>query len=151
MQGRNEMAAQLFERSQAYSSESVRLLNNLAMALSNIPGRQPDALTKIQRAMDIRLKQLGEQDPELTDTLAIVLARMGKLAEAREHFQHAILQRPDPRFQLHLADVLFQMNDVDALRALWLKINQLNMSELSLTKEESDTLGRLREQFNQKL
>jgi tetratricopeptide (TPR) repeat protein len=149
MQGRDEEATQYFERSQAKSPDSVRTLNNMAMALSNVPNRQQEALASIQRAMDIRLKQLGgrEQDPELIDTLAVVQARMGKLEDARKSLEQAFSLRADPRFQIHLADVLLELKQDEELKALWMKINQSNLDSLVLNTEERDTVKRMRERF----
>ncbi len=115
------------------------------MALSLLPGRKPAALTSIQRAIEVRNKEsAGKEEPELLDTLGIVQLRAGELDEARKSLEKAIALRADPRFQIHLAQVLLKQNDMEQLNKLWPSLANLQLDELALMSDELEAVAEIR-------
>ena len=110
------------------------------VALTNIgnyfiqQGRLDDALSYLQRAMDIRS---GSQAGHYTLSLAIIhatmgeaLARIGRFEEALGHLRQAVELRPDfPGAHYNLGAVLFRKGDVDGAIAEWQKTLAINPTD----------------------
>ena len=107
MQGRNADAVALYERALAKNPDNPAILNNLAVALSEIPDRRSDALRLIDKAVD-KLPN----STELLDSQALVLLNTGRHQEAREISDRLCrLNRKNPRYRLHLAAALHHLQE----------------------------------------
>jgi tetratricopeptide (TPR) repeat protein len=112
MQGRNADAISLYERALAKDPENLSILNNLAIALSEIPDRRAEALRLIDKA----LVQLPAST-EMLDSKALVLMNAGRIQEAQDILTRICrMNRKNPRFRLHLAAVLFHMQEGNSSR-----------------------------------
>ena len=112
MQGRNADAIGLYERALAKDPENPSILNNLAIALSEIPDRRADALRLIDKA----LAKLPAST-ELLDSKALVQMNAGRYQEARDILTRLCrLNRKNPRYRLHLAVVLYQLQEINPSR-----------------------------------
>jgi tetratricopeptide (TPR) repeat protein len=113
MQGRNADAISLYERALAKDPHNPSILNNLAIALSEIPERQTDALRLIDKAI-----AQAPHSAELLDSKALVLTNAGRLQEARDILERLCrLNRKNPRYRLHLAVALHHMQETNASRS----------------------------------
>lgn len=133
-------AIELFQRALEIDPLSVRTLNNLAMAWSEVPGREDQGLPAIDQAI-----QLAGEIPELLDTRGVVLLKARKLLEAEQVFRSAIALSPDePRYQFHLILSLLEQREQEEALRYWrlLQIDRLDLS--SLTFAEKQVLEQLR-------
>jgi Flp pilus assembly protein TadD len=112
------------------------------MALSEIPGRQSDAIEPIERAIGIA----GEV-PELLDTKAVVLMRAGRLDDAKAISEKAISELDDPRFQFHLIVTLLAQNREADARRKWDSQKLDDLGPEGLMPSEVETLNQLKQKF----
>ncbi len=138
MQERFDEAATWFDAVEKLSPGRVRTLNNLAMALSELPMGKELALQKINQAIDIQGRL-----PELLDTLGLVLLRNGRFDEARKVLTEAVDRLNDPRFSLHLAQVAFAQDDLKQAQQAWQQIDRSKLADSSLTSQEQAVLAKL--------
>jgi exosortase len=99
-QCRYEEAFQLLETANRLSPDSLLTMNNLAIAASEIPGKEEFGLAMIERA----IAKFG-RIPDLIDTRGLVQLQRGSYRKARESFDEAFALRADPRFRLHRVQV----------------------------------------------
>ncbi len=121
-------AFQYLLRAEKLVPESLLTLNNLALAASEIPGKESEGLPRIYRAIE-----LFGRLPDLLDTLGTVQMRCGLLENAETNLRESLERRDDPRFGLHLIEVLLARKDKKAVQRLLesLKIEQLEGASLS--------------------
>jgi predicted Zn-dependent protease len=127
-------AIDLFQRAKKIEPLSVRTLNNLAMALSEVPGREAEGLPAIEQAIN-----LAGEIPELLDTRGVVLLKARRLVEAEQVLRSAIAQAPDePRYQFHLVLSLLQQGKQEEAMRYWgqLKIDQFDLSGLTSAEKQ---------------
>ena len=135
-------AASLYERALKIDSRRIRSWNNLAMVLSEIPGRQSDAIEPIERAI-----QLAGEVPELLDTKGVVLLRAGRIDDAKAAFEQAIRESDDPRFQFHLILALLAENREADARSRWAGLNLDQLGPSGLMPDEVETLKQLTQKW----
>jgi tetratricopeptide (TPR) repeat protein len=113
MQGRNADAIALYERALAKEPQNPSILNNLAIALSDVPERRTEALRLIDKAI-----AQAPNSAELLDSKALVLTNAGRFQEARDILDLLCrLNRKNPRYRLHLAVALHHMQETNASRS----------------------------------
>lgn len=100
------------------ATKRIRTLNNLAIAYSELNGKESSGLEPIDRAIKI-----ANRHPELLDTKGIVLLRAGKPEEAEKTFRSAIRKKQDARFQFHLVLSLLAQEKNQEAQLLWESIN----------------------------
>ncbi|MFG0254565.1 MAG: hypothetical protein ACF787_05645 [Rhodopirellula sp. JB053] len=96
-QGNYQSAIKTFSQALKVKPTSIRALNNLAMAYSEIPERASQGLAPIETALN-----LTNQNPELLDTKGVVLMASNRLAEAEAIFEEAFTASNEPRHQFHV-------------------------------------------------
>ena len=146
VQRRLPEAISLYERAEKNEPRRIRTLNNLAMALSEMPMRQQDALVKIEKAIEIYGRQ-----PDLLDTLGQVQFRSGRLQEGLDTLIEACERKDDLAFRIHLAQVYMAKDDIASAKAQWSIIMQSKLDGTVLTPEEKEFLKLLNSQFGEKL
>ncbi|XZE54258.1 hypothetical protein SH139x_000214 [Planctomycetaceae bacterium SH139] len=140
MQQNDYLAAiALFQQAQTVEPLRVRILNNLAMSFSEVPGREAEGILPIQQAIN-----LAGEIPELLDTKGVVLLKAGKLVEAEQVFRLAIEKQPEePRFQFHLILTLIQQGKETEAKSEWLRLRHDKLDPSGLTLSERQILERL--------
>lgn len=112
VQQKTDKAIELYLEMLQLNSRHPRALNNLATLLSEIPGRENEALLHINQAIEIQ----GEQ-PALLDTKGMVLVHSGKADEAVDLLKQAtFVPNADPRFSFHLAVAYQRTGQTDEAR-----------------------------------
>ncbi len=145
MQERYPEAVGLFQRIEKKTVERVRTLNNLAIALAELPMGKNEALIKIDRAIEIQGKI-----PELLDTRGIVLLRLNRFAEARQDFEQAIKNSDDVRFKIHLAQAALAQKDLATVTATWAQIDSNSLNDMVLTSNEREFVQQMKQQSQPK-
>lgn len=135
-------AVRLYERAEQLAPQNVRILNNLAMALSEVPGREKDAIPKIESAIEI----FG-RSPELLDTQGLVLLRNDMPAEATAVLREAAKASSDPRYRFHLIMALLRQGDRKNAISNWAQLNLSELRKLALTPGELADLDSLQKEF----
>lgn len=137
-QFRYEEAFRLLEAANRLSPDSLLTLNNLAIAASEIPGKESLGLSMIDRA----IAKYGRM-PDLIDSRGLVLLRIGSIREARESFDEAYALLPDPRFRLHRIQVdMAESDEIDPNKILG-GLNLDSLRAMKLTPREKTTLDQL--------
>ena len=121
-------AIKLYQQVDQINAFRIKTLNNLAMALSEIPGRAAEGIEPIDRA----IKMVGEH-PELLDTKGVVLLKAGRPVEAEEVFMKALLHSDEPRFRFHLIIALLAQNKVSEAQRAW---RLLDVEKLRMTRPQ---------------
>ena len=141
-QERYSEAIPLYQESAKFSPDNVRLLNNLAIALSEISGREREAIPYAQKAIE-----LYGRSPELLDTLGLVLARNSEGKEAEQVLREAVSASPDPRYRFHLlVALLAQEKRVEAI-SQWSQLDLDALRKSALTPAERRDLNQIRKRF----
>ena len=138
-------AIPLYKESARYSPDNVRLLNNLAMAFSEIKGREPEAIPYARRAIE-----LYGRSPELLDTLGLVLVRNNKSLEAEKVLREAISASPDPRYRFHLLVALLEQEKKVEAISQWSQLDLNELKKAALTPAERRDLNKIRKSFEGK-
>jgi len=136
-------AVRLYEHALTLAPNSVRVLNNLAIALSELDDRSGDALAVINRAIDL----VGES-PELLDTLGMVLFRTGNFSDAISRLREAAATSNDTRHRFHLLMALLETGDEAEALAIWSRLDFQELKRATLTPSERIALKRIDQQFN---
>jgi tetratricopeptide (TPR) repeat protein len=130
-QQRYAEAYDLLRRAEAIAPNNLMTLNNIAMTTSEIPGKEMEGLPRIKRAIE-----LYGRHPELLDTLGVVQFRCGMLKEAEASLQEAVSRGTDPRFRLHLIQVLGARNNSVEIRKIARELNVQELRKMPLTASE---------------
>lgn len=141
-QQRYPEAISLYTRAEQLAPQNVRVLNNLAMALSEIPDRTADAIPRIQKAID-----LYGRSPELLDTQGLVFLRNNRLPEAIEALSEATSASDDPRYRFHLLMALIRSGDEQTARSQWAQLDLRELKKTVLTPSEKRDLEAMQEKF----
>ena len=141
-QQRYDDAVKLYEQALALAPKNARILNNLAMALSEIPGREREALPKIQLAVD----EFG-RSPELLDTQGLVYLRNNLVSEAVKVLQDATTNSNDPRYRFHLIMALLQSGDRKKAISQWAQLDLRQLRQMPLTPGELKDLNTIEKEF----
>ena len=141
-QERYSDAIPLYQESAKFAPDNVRLLNNLAMALSEISGREREAIPCARKAIE-----LYGRSPELLDTLGIVLSRNDLAKEAEQVLREAVSANPDPRYRFHLlVALLAQEKRVEAI-SQWSQLDLDALRKSALSPAERRDLNQIRKRF----
>ena len=140
-QFRYEEAFRLLEAANRISPDSLLTLNNLAIAASEIPGRQVFARAMIERA----ISKYG-RIPDLLDSHGLVLLQCGAYQEAKRAFDDAFALRPDPRFRLHRIQVAMADSNPMEIDKLTKAIDIASLQSMRLPPSERIALDRLLQQ-----
>ena len=141
-QERYAEAIPLYKESAKFAPDNVRLLNNLAMALSEIPNMEAEAVPFARKAIE-----LYGRSPELLDTLGLVLARNNEVKEAEQVLREAVSASPDPRYRFHLLIALLkQEKRVEAI-SQWSQLDIDDLKKAALTPAERRDLNEVRQRF----
>ena len=107
-----------YDKSLRYYSDNAGILNNYAYYLSLEERDLERALTMITRALD-----LSKNNPTYLDTMAWVLYKLGRYAEAKRYMQQALsLDRSkSPEFPLHYGDILHALGEEFMAKTYWRK------------------------------
>ena len=135
-------AVKLYVQAEKLAPKNVRILNNLAMALSEVPGREKEAIPKIESAIEI----FG-RSPELLDTQGLVLLRNNLPAEATAVLREATAVSDDPRYRFHLIMALLEQGDKKSAISNWAQLDLRQLRKLPLTPGELTDLESLKKEF----
>ncbi len=138
-------AVSLYERAEKLAPKNVRVLNNLAMALSEVPGRSAEGLPRIQKAID-----LYGRSPELLDTQGLIQLRNNQVQEAIKTLREATANSEDPRFRFHLLMALMQAGDKVESRAQWAQLDLRVLKQAVLTPAERRDLEAIEAEFGRR-
>tara|TARA_R100001039_G_scaffold30293_1_gene22014 strand:- start:1124 stop:2905 length:1782 start_codon:yes stop_codon:yes gene_type:complete len=94
--------------------DNARALNHLGYALTVRTERYEEALSLIQRAIEIT-----PDDPAIIDSLGWVQYKLGRLDEALNNLQMAYAAFPDAEVAAHLGEVLWAMDRRDQALEIW--------------------------------
>ena len=95
---------------------NAQVLNALGYTLADRTNRYEEALTYIQRALE-----LEPDDAAVVDSMGWVLYRMGNYSQAIEHLRRAAQLSQDPEIAAHLGEVLWVSGDKDGALKIWEK------------------------------
>jgi len=137
---RYQEAFGLLIRAEKLAPQSVTILNNLAIVASEIPGREQEALARIEKAVE-----LFGRSPDLLDTLGTVQLACGLAAQAESNLTASWEEKQDARTLLHLIQSLKAQGKQAALRER-LKFFQLSsLRGIVLTTSEQKAIDSLRQ------
>lgn len=136
---RYEEAIAIYLHTEKISPLSLVTLNNLAVSFSETPGSEHEAVSRAERVV-----QLYGRNPELLDTLGVAQLRAGQFASAEATLREACRQVSDPRYQLHLVQVLNEQGNRDEAQRIWAKLDKAGLAESALTPTDKKVLGRLK-------
>lgn len=91
-------------------------LNALGYTLSDITGRQEEAMGYIKQALDLK-----PDSPAILDSMGWVQYRIGRLDEALGYLHKANEKLHDPEIASHLGEVLWVSGKQDEARQVWKK------------------------------
>ena len=109
--------------------------NALGYALADRNMRLPEARALLEKAL-----ALAPDNAMIQDSVGWVAFRQGDLATAKTHLETAYAQLPDAEIGAHLGEVLWQMGQPDAARAVWRKAYEADPENAALAA----TLKRLK-------
>ncbi|WP_372719812.1 hypothetical protein [Novipirellula sp.] len=141
-QGRLDEAITLYRKVQRLDPLRILALNNLAMALSETPGRAAEGLDPINDAI-----KLAGENPELLDTKGVVLLKAGRLSEASGIFEQAIAMSSEPRFQFHLIVALVEQGKQAEAEQAWKSLDLEKLDLAGLTANEQEKLATMKQDF----
>ncbi len=95
-------------------ANNATALNALGYTLADRTDRYEEAYGYIQRAYE-----LSPGDFYILDSMGWVLYRLGRLDEAVEYLQKALVLRNDPEIAAHLGEVLWVRGDKQAAKDIW--------------------------------
>ncbi|MEM9586671.1 MAG: tetratricopeptide repeat protein [Planctomycetota bacterium] len=134
-QNRSREAIELYQQCLKLSPTRVRTLNNLAMALAEIPGRASEGIEPIDTAL-----KLANDNPELLDTKGTVLLGAGRYREAKAVFQKALSLSDEPRFKFHLVVTQLKLDQQYQAKETWASIDLDKLDPSGLTAKEQKVL-----------
>lgn len=91
--------------------------NSLGYALADRNTRLPEARALLDKAL-----QLAPDNAMIQDSVGWVVFRQGDLALARKYLEAAYAKLPDAEIGAHLGEVLWQLGEQEAARAVWRKV-----------------------------
>lgn len=139
-------AVALLEKALAIQPENLIVLNNLASLLGESLDRAADALTYVDRAIE-----LSGSTPNLLDTKGTILIQLDRSAEAVAVLDRAVAGNVhDPRYLLHLAVACDRVNDNTKAKEMLKKAlddGLLQRPGLILTTTDKTWLNELRKKY----
>ena len=112
----------------AIDPDNSQTLNALGYSLTDLTDRHQEALVLIKKALVI-----SPSDPFYLDSLGWVYYRLGQLDKAEQVLKQAIAIREEPEFLAHLGEVLWQQDQKNEAKKVWLRgLKQDSANELIL-------------------
>lgn len=130
-QQRYQESFELLVRAEKLAPRSIMTLNNLAIAASEIPGREREGLARIEKAID-----LYGNTPELLDTLGTVQLACGLADKAEASLKKSWDEKPDSRTLLHLLQAFQAQGKSKELREHIRSFQLSDLRGLAMTKRE---------------
>jgi tetratricopeptide (TPR) repeat protein len=130
-QQRYQESIELLVRAEKLAPRSIMTLNNLAIAASEIPGREREGLARIEKAID-----LYGNTPELLDTLGTVQLACGLADKAEASLKKSWDEKPDSRTLLHLLQAFQAQGKSKELREHIRSFQLSDLRGLAMTKRE---------------
>ena len=132
--GQADAAVADFEQVVAMYPDDPSALNALGYTLADMTDRHDEALSLIQRALE-----LEPGNPAILDSMGWVLFRLGRPEDALPYIESAWALQKDEEIAAHLGEVLWALGRIDEARNVWLEaIIEFPGSQVLL-----DTMGRL--------
>ena len=100
----------------AIDPDNSETLNALGYSLTDQTDRHQEALVLIKKALI-----LSPGDPFYLDSLGWVYYRLGQLDKAEQFLKQAVTIRDEPEFLAHLGEVLWQQDQQNAAKEVWLR------------------------------
>jgi tetratricopeptide (TPR) repeat protein len=100
----------------AIDPDNSQTLNALGYTLTDLTDRHQEALVLIKKALVI-----SPSDPFYLDSLGWVYYRLGQLDKAEQVLKQAVAIREEPEFLAHLGEVLWQQDQKDEAKKVWLR------------------------------
>ena len=112
----------------AIDPDNSQTLNALGYTLTDLTDRHQEALVLIKKALVI-----SPSDPFYLDSLGWVYYRLGQLDKAEQVLKQAVAIREEPEFLAHLGEVLWQQDQKNEAKKVWLRgLKQDSANELIL-------------------
>ena len=109
LQGQTGEAARLYQRVLETRPKDATALNNLAAVLAEVPGKETEALSYIDQAI-----QMAGPKAALLDTKGLIFLQYGHASEAIRPLDLAVASsRPNPLYHFHLAVALARADNTD--------------------------------------
>ena len=138
-----ERAAYYYQRVIKLNPNRIRAFNNLAMAYTELPGRESLAIKPIEAA----IRKTDWDHPELLDTYGVVMLRINKPTEAEAIFRKAISIRVEDRYQIHLVQALLANNKRNEAQIIWDGLISQELSLAGLTRRERSQIDNLKQEL----
>ena len=146
IQGHTDKAVGLYKRVLETQPNNTVILNNLATILGDDANTRAEALTLVNRAIEIA----GPQ-PNLQDTKATILLYDDKPSEAVELLEKATATAdPDPRYFFHLALAYQKTGKLDKAREVYEQAEKRGLKDNILTTKGRELLGQLEADLKKK-
>ena len=133
-------ALDLLVQAEKLSPGSAMTLNNLAVAASEIPGREREGLARIERAIE-----LYGRTPDLLDTLGILQLACGWPDKAEVSFKASWEAKPDTRTLLHLFQSLHAQRKENEIRERMRFYKSADLRGINLTTREQQAMEIIRQ------
>jgi tetratricopeptide (TPR) repeat protein len=130
---RYDEAIAIFLHTEKISPLSLVTLNNLAVSFSETPGSEHEAVSRAERVV-----QLYGRNPELLDTLGVAQLRAGQSAKAEATLREACRQVSDPRYELHLVQVLTELGNRAEAQRIWENLDKAELAKAVLTPTDKE-------------
>lgn len=135
---RYDDAAEIYRKYCGSDAKESLALNNLAWLLALHPKLGNDALTLINRAIEIE-----GQRPELLDTRGLVYIKQNQAEKAIEDLKESTANLTRPETYLHMAQAYMKLNDKAAATEALTKARAAGLKLESLDKVEQDEYTKL--------
>ncbi|MGD9858293.1 MAG: tetratricopeptide repeat protein, partial [Planctomycetaceae bacterium] len=146
VQLRTDEAVQIYEAILKVNDRDLVALNNLAWMLAFQPGREAQALTLINRAIE-----LAGPAPAFRDTRASISLRLNKPQQAVDDLVEAIDQAgDDPELWFHLSQAYLQTGDREQAREAFRNAEGKGLKLESLHRLQHDGYRKLQQEFGEK-
>lgn len=109
--------------------DNAHALNALGYTLTDLTERHDEALTYIQKALDLR-----PHDPYILDSMGWVMYKLGRTEDAIEFLRRAYSIRLDPVIAAHLGEVYFTSGMKRRARKIWQEALQRDPDDLILNQ-----------------
>lgn len=134
---------ELLGRAERLAPRSIVILNNLAIAASEIPGREREGLASVEKAIT-----LNGSTPDLLDTLGTVQLACGFAEEAEASLKTSWKEKPDVRTLLHLIQALEAQGKAAEVREQLRALRLSDLQDIVLTPREQKAIETLLQSYD---
>ncbi len=145
LQGKSAEAETLYREILTKNQDSTGALNNLAWLLALRREKLPEALSLINRAIEI-----GGPDPGLFDTRAAVYTAMGNAEAAIKDLEASLAKAGSASGYFHLARAYALAQNQKAAKEAWNKAVAAGLNQRALHRLERSAFTQLASEFNRK-